>query len=165
MRIFHNKSCPVLKIVVNLEQDQSRIAADTEFIPLKHPNIKRKYKQSDEWLEYINNMVRSIIGSMHGRKFKIIKAYPSNKSYTYYIRFQPTDKQGNVWNQELELQIELRDHSSNTHESFGETTSRLFVHSYNLNGKTYKQLMQLMNEIWRILDDLQDGDFSTFMTE
>ena len=101
---------------------------------------------------------------MQGRKFKILKAYPSKKSYIYYIRFQPADKQGDLWDQELQLQIELRDHISDTHTDIGEVTPELLVKTYYLNGKTERDIMSLMRDIFKILDDLEDGDFNSFLS-
>ena len=157
---------PKLRIIVDItySEVQVQVAASSDFKELKHPSIKRKFKKSDEWLKQVNDLVRSIIGSMNGKKFKIIKACPSNKSYTYYIRFQPSDKNGDLWDQELELQIELRDHASKTHASVGEITNRFLVKTYYLEDKTYKDMLALMREIWRILDDLQNGDFSSFVS-
>lgn len=154
---------PVLHIYIDLTEKTANVAASTEFVEMHHPSIKRKYKKSDEWLKHVNDLARSIIGSMQGRKFKINKVWTSKKSYTYYIRFQPADKNGDLWRQELELQIELRDHISSTHLDIGEVNSDLLVKAFYLEGKSYRDMYTLMQTIWRILDDLQKGDFSSFL--
>ena len=154
---------PILHIVVELTEDNSNVAASTNFVEMKHPSVKRRYKQSDEWLKHVNDLARSIIGSMQGRHFKINRVWTSKKSYTYYIRFQPADKNGDLWRQELELQIELRDHTSSTHLDIGEVNSDLLVRAFYLEGKSYRDMYALMQTIWKILDDLQKGDFSSFL--
>lgn len=173
-RLVTNSTIPTLNIVVDLNINEMRVAASEEllpdsdvkfeFIPMRHPNIKRKKQQSDEWLRHVNDLVISILGSMQGRKFKILEKYPSKKSYTYYIRFQPTDKAGNLWDTELQLQIELRDHVSDTHEDFGNVAKQLFVRTYYLENKSYHDMYGILREIWKILDDLQMGNFSSFGT-
>ena len=164
MKRYIRNSIPTLYIVIDLTTSTVNVAASDDFAELKHPSIKRKFRQSNEWLKHVNDLARSIIGSMQGRKFKILKAYPSKKSYTYYIRFQPADKQGDLWDQELQLQIELRDHISDTHTDIGEVTPELFVKTYYLNGKTERDMMSLMRDIFKILDDLENGDFNSFLS-
>ena len=162
-RHIHN-TMPTLYIVIDLTTSTVNVAAaEDDFVELKHPSIKRKFRRSNEWLKHVNDLARSIIGSMRGRKFKIVKAYPSKKSYTYYIRFQPADKQGDLWDSELQLQIELRDHVSDTHTDIGEVTPELFVKTCYLNGKKERDMMSLMRDIFKILDDLEDGDFNSFL--
>lgn len=163
-RYIRKNKIPTLRIIIDIDAPIYNIAAsDNDFVELKHPSIKKKFKQSDEWLKQVNDLARSIIGSMQGRKFNIIKAYPSKKSYTYYIRFQPADKNGGLWDQELQLQIELRDHVSKTHDDIGEVAPELFVKTYYLNGKSERDMMSLMRDIFKILDDLADGDFNSFL--
>ena len=159
----NSKSVPVMKIIVEVFDAEAKIAASDDFRELTHPSVKRRYKKSDEWLRQVNDLVRSIIGSMQGRNFKIIKAYPSSKSYTYYIRFQPTDKNGDLWDQVLEFQIELRDHTSKSHKDIGQVTENLLVKTYYLEDEQYKNAYLLMKEIWRVLDALKLGDFSSFL--
>lgn len=131
-------------------------------VELFDPSVTCKHKKSDEWLKNLNDLVRSIIGSLQGRGFHILKAKPSKKSYTYYIVFQPVDKNGDLWDTELSLQLELRDHVSSTHSDKGSITKDLIVKTYYLEDKSYKGMLALLRELWRIFDRLQDGDFSAF---
>lgn len=158
-----NQHILTMKLVIDIKYKTTQIAADVEFKELTHPNIKRKYKKSDEWVKQVNDIVRSIIGSMQGRKFKIVKAYPSKKSYTYYIRFQPADKNGDLWDQVVEFQIELRDHRSDDHEDIGQVTEQLLVKTYYLGDKQYLDAYKLMKSVWKLLDQLSKGDFSSFI--
>ena len=164
MKRVINNSDLVLTLYVDVWDNSSQVAAAQDIPELRHPSIKRKLRQSDEWLDHVNDLVRSIVGSMKGRRFQNIEAWPSKKIYTYYISFQPTDKSGAVWDKKLTLQIELRDHRSKTHDDVGAVTENLIVKTYYLNGKTYRDMMDLYREIWRILDDLQNGDFSSFLS-
>lgn len=156
------KSIPTLHIVIDITDSESGVAASVDFKELKHPSGKKKYRRSDEWLDQVNDLVRSIIGSMQGRKFKILDAKPSNKSYTYYIRFQPADRDGNLWDQELEIQVELRDHRSKTHEDSGFISSKLLVKAFYLDNNLMANGYELMKEMWAIMDQLSEGDFSAF---
>ena len=163
MKRYIKSAVPAVKITIELSSIvDAPIAASEDFTMLTHPNVKRRYKKTDEWLKEVNDIARSIIGSMQGRNFKIIKAYPSHKSYTYYIRFQPTDTNGDLWDQILEFQIELRDHPSKSHTDLGQVSENLLVKTYYLDDEQYKNAYALMQEIWRMLDDLQKGDFSSF---
>ena len=154
---------PTLKIIVDIYDAEAKIAASDDFIEMKHPSIKKKYRQSDEWLKHVNDLARSILGSMKGRKFNILRAEPSNKSYTYYITFQPANKDGDIWEQDLELQLELRDHVSKTHSDLGAISEKLIVRTYYLNGKTYSDMLAVLKEVWHILDELQEGNFESFV--
>lgn len=155
---------PTLHIIIDItEYTADVVASSLEFKEMQHPSIKRKFKKSDDWLKEVNDLARSIYGSMISRKFSITKCEPSKKSYTYYIRFQPADKNGDLWDAELELQIELRDHPSETHDDLGQVTHDLFVKTYYLDDAEYKNMMDLFRAIRKILDDLQQGDFSSFM--
>ncbi len=160
-RYTRKTKLPVLHIIIELSETDN-IAASVDFKEMTQPSIKHKYKKSDEWLKYVNDLARSIYGSMLARKFNITKAEPSNKSYTYYIRFQPSDKNGDLWDSDLELQIELRDHTSKTHSDLGQVTSDLLVKTYYIENMQYKDMMSLFRKIRSILDDLQNGDFSSF---
>lgn len=164
MKRYIRNSIPTLYIIIDLAASTINVAASDDFVELQHPSIKKRYKHTDSWLKHVNDLARSIIGSMQGRHFKILKAYPSKKSYTYYIRFQPADKRGDLWDQELQLQIELRDHFSKTHTDIGEIAPELFVKTYYLNGKNERDMMSLMKDIFRILDDLENGDFNSFLS-
>ena len=77
--------------------------------------------------------------------------------------FQPADKEGNLWDETLALQIELRDHISDSHTDLGQVTQDLFVKTYYLNDKKYENMMSLFREVRNILTDLQKGDFSSFI--
>lgn len=161
-RFIKADSIPTLHIIIQLDPT-SDIAASVDFKEMTHPNVKQKFKKSDEWLKQVNDLARSIYGSMIARKFEILKAEPSKKSYTYYIMFQPADKEGNLWDDTLALQIELRDHISDSHTDLGQVTQDLFVKTYYLNDKKYENMMSLFREVRNILTDLQKGDFSSFM--
>lgn len=161
--IHSTNSVPTLHIVIDISEEGAPVAASVEFKEMHHPSVKREFKKSDDWLKYVNDMARSIYGSMISRKFNITKAEPSKRSYTYYIRFQPADKNGDLWDQELELQIELRDHVSQTHEGLGQVTENLLVKSYYIEGESYRTGWEVMKEIWKILDKLQQGDFTSFI--
>ena len=156
------KNIPTVHIYIDYVDVIDDIAAATEFKELQHPNIKRRYKKSDEWLKKVNDLARSIIGSMQGRKFKIIDAHPSKKSYTYYIRFQPADKNGDLWDQVLEFQIELRDHISKNHPDIGPASSKLFIKAYYIDDASYRNMYEIMQALWNVMDELEIGNFSSF---
>ena len=153
------KPTPTLHIVIEIRDADVQVVASDEFQELKHPNIKKSKKKSDWWLKQVND----IVGSIKGRKFKILKAYPSKKSYTYYIQFQPTDREGNLWDQELELQIELRDHTSETHLDLGQVGENFFVKAYYLEDELVEGPYKLMQKIWKILDECREGNFDAFL--
>lgn len=151
-----------VKIVLEITyKDDSIAASDSE--PLKHPSIRKSRKKSDLWLREINNLVGSLLGTMKGKKFNIIKAYQSGKSYAYYIRFNPADKDGNLFNQELVFQIELRDHTSLTHgDKYDSSQGHLFMKAYYYDDKKYTNLFDLLTDLYKLLDELQEGNFNAF---
>ena len=154
--IQSSSNIPTLHVIIELTESNIRIAASDEFEEITHPSVRRKYKKSDEWLKHVNDLVRSILGSMRGRGFHILQARPSKKSYTYYILFQPVDENGDVWSTELGLQLELRDHVSNSHTDLGQVTKNLIVNTYYLEDKSYRDMTAILKELWRIFDDLQN---------
>jgi len=162
MKRYIKSKLPTLHIVIELSAQSDDVAASVEFKDMTHPAVKRKFQKSDEWLQHVNDLARSIYGSMIARKFDVFKAQPSKKSYTYYLAFRPADKDGNLWDRELGLQIELRDHMSSTHDDIGEVTTKFIVKTYYLENKSYRDMSDMLREIWRILDDVQKGDFSSF---
>lgn len=154
---------PKLRLIVELtDSNDAEIVAATNDDVLHHPSVKREYKKSDGWLNIVNDFIKSIIGSMQGRKFKIIKKGASKKSYTYYILFQPADQNGNLWDQELELQIELRDHRSKTHGE-GAISPKLLVKTYYIGEDAFDSTLSIMKHLWSVMDDLSLGDFSSFV--
>ena len=162
-RFIGNKQVPTLHIYIDLNKKSQPVAADSDFEEMKHPSVKRKYQKSDEWLKEINDLARSIYATMKGKKFNIIRAWPSKKSYTYYIRFQPADKNGDLWDCELQLQIELRDHLSETHADVGEVTDDLVVRSFFIEDTQYRSMFDVYNEVRKLLVQLQDGDLDAFL--
>lgn len=154
---------PTLHIYIDIYAEDVGVVASVEPMELRHPNIKKKYKKSDEWLKQVNDIVRSIYSGMVARKFKILKAKPSNKSYTYYFKFQPTDENGDLWDATLELQLELRDHVSTTHGDLSDVSKDIRFRTYYIEDNEYRNAMSMLKEICNIFDDLQKGDFSTFV--
>lgn len=66
-----------------------------------------------EWLKYVDDLARSIISCINGNHFKLTKAFPSKKSYTYYIRFKPTNETGKISHKEFQFRLQLRESTSN----------------------------------------------------
>lgn len=66
-----------------------------------------------EWLKYVNDLARSIISCINGNHFKLTKAFPSKKIYTYYIRFKPTNESGKISHNEFQFRLQLRECSCN----------------------------------------------------
>lgn len=162
MKRYIHSSIPTLHVVIELSEETRPIAASVEFKEMTHPSVSKKYRQSDEWVRNVNDLARSIYNSMIARKFDVFKSQASKKSYTYYLGFRPADKEGNLWDQELGLQIELRDHVSKTHEDSGQVTEKFIVRTFYLEGQLYSDMFKLLQQIWLILDDVQRGDFSSF---
>lgn len=164
MKKYTNKYSyvPTLHVYIDLNDADTPVAASVEFREMRQPSIKRKLKRSDEWLKQVNDLAKSLYSSMVSRGFEVTRAEPSKRSYTYYIRFQPCDRNGDLWDQTLELQIELRDHVSKTHDDIGQLSKDLFVKAFYLEDAQYKNMWELFRQLRHILDDLQDGDFSSF---
>lgn len=125
-------------------------------------SISRRNKKSAAWVKTVNGLIVATIDALQSRRFLIIDAYPSKRSYTYYIRFQPVDKYGDIILEELQLQIELRDHVSHTHPSEGQVSDNLFIKSFTIENTVYPDVWTTLQEIIVILEQAQQGDISAF---
>lgn len=162
-RYVHNNSdVTIIRIYVNVYDDSNYVAAagQENFDKMeKHPSINKKHKRTDAWLSELNDLAASVFMALKGRNFNIIRQWYSKKSYTYYYRFQPVDVNGQLIDKEYEIQIELRDHPSSTHEDHGLVTPNLVIKSYDLDDERYSNRIQLLKAVWHLLDELQKGNF------
>lgn len=165
-----SKSVPTLHIYVDIEAAIMPLAAasgidfDNLEIFSKNKSIARRYKKSKNWLTPVTQMIRRILKSMDERGFNLISYKDSPQSYTYYIKFKPVDTEGNIINKELQLQIELRDHTSKTHTE-GKINDKLYVKAYYIENTEYPNTAEVLIAVYQILDKLQKGDFSDFGVE
>lgn len=161
-RVMNNSDIKVIHVAIDIEYSQGYVAASgqEEFQKMpSHPSIKKENKKPDEWLDELNDLAESIFVAIHGRGFYLAKEWYSKKSYTYYYRFQPTDAEGNIIEETIEIQVELRDHRSKTHHEHGELASNLFLKTYYLEDNQYSNRFNLLKAIWNLLDELKKGNF------
>lgn len=161
MKLFVGDRIPTIHIYIDVEHAISNVAA-SEFVEMTHPSIKKKFKKSDEWLKQVNDLARSIISFINGRHFKLIKAAPSKKSYTYYIRFQPIGVNGEVLGGEFQFQLELRDHASGTHIDNGMVNDDIVVRAIYLENIEYTSRIALLTKIKDALTEMQKGNIDAF---
>lgn len=98
------------------------------------------------WLKYVNDLARSIISCINGNHFKLPKAFPSKKIYTYYIRFKPTNESGKVSYNEFQFRLQLRECSCNK------------VPIFYLEATEYISRIQLLRTINDLLKEMRTGN-------
>ena len=165
-RYIKTKPIKIIKITIDIDYSGSYVAASgqEQFSKmLGHPSIKKRYKRTDEWLNDLNDLAASIFMAIKGRKFNLLKQWYSKKSYIYYFRFQRIDDSGNIYDQEFEIQLELREHPSKTHDDHGEITPNIAIKSYNLDDARYSNRIELLKAIWQLLDELEKGNYDALM--
>ena len=146
---------PILHIYVDVESVALNVAAssgidfDNLEIFSKNKSIARRFKKSDNWLTPVIQLIRRILKSMDERNFNLIKYKDSGDSYTYYIKFQPADEQGKIINQELILQIELRDHVSKTHAD-GAVSDTFSIKAYYIEDKEYPDTVEILTAVYNL---------------
>lgn len=76
--------------------------AASEYV--NHPKtVSKKDKLSDEELAALDGLVAQILKMLNKFNFTISKKTQSPKSYTYYIKFTPTDANGDEWEYDAEI--------------------------------------------------------------
>ena len=150
------KDCIELVVTINIET-RTHVAASA----VNHPkSIKQAKKLSDSKLLILNDIVSSVLSVIQSYNFAIIKKYQSNKSYTYYIWFQPQAEDG----QKLTpVKIVFRisgDHDSKSIDDNIAEGTQVVVRSFLTGDEEYKDIFVLMSKIDKICKGLSEGDVS-----
>lgn len=146
----------LIEIVFNYEVDTDKVAASER---VKHPmNIKKRDRLSDDQLKIFNDLVDSMIAPLVKRNFKINKEYQSKRGYSYYVDFNPVNREGDPFEESVRILFRASDHDIK-HGEEGFVNEDLILKSFTLFGQTYTDPFSLQRKIIDICEHLMDGDF------
>ena len=87
-----------IEIVVYVDPS---LPQDIAAVNLNHPHSK--FKLTDSELRVYADFVESMISPIQAHEFKITESYQSKKSYAYYVKFYPVDKEGEILDADRQL--------------------------------------------------------------
>lgn len=154
----------VLKIVVEIgpnEADQSESIAASGLQYLREPNLKEHLRLDSMDLEKLDSVIGKVLALVKKYEFHLISHKQSPKSYAYYIRFIPTDANGDEWEYPASIQFELRDHSRNDGNGSGWVSVKLYVQVFKVGDKTCFSTATTIAEVRKVLNQLKKGDYSS----
>lgn len=146
-----------IEIVVYVDPS---LPQDIAAVNLNHPHSK--FKLTDSELQVYSDFVESMISPIQAHEFKITESYQSKKSYAYYVKFYPVDKEGKILDQ-VNVIFRLAEHRSKTidHSSNSSSNkSRRFIKSFVINDLVYTDPLAFQNRVDYLCDRLQEGDYS-----
>lgn len=146
----------IIEIVFNYEPDVSNVAASSR---VNHPkNVKKRDRLSDEQLKIFNDLVDSMIAPLIKRRFRINKEYQSKKGYSYYVDFNPVNREGVLFDESVRILFRASDHDIK-HGEEGFVNEDLVLKSFTLFGEIYTDPFSLQRKVIDICEHLMDGDF------
>lgn len=149
---------PTLEILLTIGQ-LDQIAAASK---IKHPaSISKEYLLTDEQLQILNDIVDTTITNILYYNFKIVSEYQSKKSYSYYIRFKPVDK-NNEPLPDFKIVFKLANHpikGRNTKQPERST----FIKSFIVNDEVYTNPIEFISKIQKVCESISEGDYSVLL--
>lgn len=150
----------VLRVVVDVvPQYEYSVAASTAYI--QDRSIKRKLKLTKQQIEELNELVDKTLMLISSFDFKLIANYQSKRSFSYYIKFVPTDRNGDEWEYPSRIQFEIRDHISNSHMENGDASIGVKTFVFHVGGRTSFNTRGVLDSIKDTCYRLQNGDYSS----
>ena len=157
----------IIDITMLVDFDLSSIAA-SDFVV--HPqNVKKQYLVSDDDLAEYSAMIEMIFNRISRMGFEILDHKQSKKSYSYYIDFLPKDKYGNYWDEAVRIRFRISNHSNGADKfkavfdpEDGTAQQDLLVKPFVLGKKHYPTPYSLVKGVEKVLNNLQNGDYSDF---
>ena len=153
----------VLDIIMTVGPRDALNVAATKIV---HPkNIKRKYLMSADSLAEYDDMICMVVNRIEYKGFEILDEKQSSKSYAYYVDFLPKDENGNYWDACIRIRFRIADHDNhsmdypNTRNNNSEAY-KLVRKSFVLGDDEYPTPYSLVKGVEKILDNLQNGDYS-----
>ena len=155
----------ILKVVIELGYqsvpNQAALAASEDYI--KRKQLAKEYQLTSDQIDELNHLIHRTIGTIIQHDFEIIKKYQSSESYTYYIRFIPTDYAKRPLKFPVQVQFEIRDHLVSSHPTEGRLGKRITVRAFYVGDKECFTTEGTFVEIRNICDDLKRGDYSSLI--
>ncbi len=149
----------ILPITVCFDAEGTDIAASDDLV--SHPkNIKRKYRFSEDQLAAFNDIISTVCSVLKSHHFKVTKTYQSKKSYSYYIHFYPTDKNGDMWDESIVIVFSIREHSNKSISDGIIDSHEAYVKTFLVGSKKYEHGIDVMKAVRSICDRLSEGDYS-----
>lgn len=163
-----DESIYVLNVVMDIgsirgaDSAAMSIAASENYIK-RNPRLIDAYQLLEEQIKELNHLIHRVIETLVQHDFDIVKHYQSSLSYTYYVRFIPTDLLGRKPKNKFQIQFEIRDHIVNSHPTEGQLGNRLFVRAFYVGDKTCFDTTGTFEEIRHICDRVKRKDYSDFI--
>lgn len=143
------------------------IEAILEFETVETRAARRIFNRDDDYTEeelaIYSDFIDTVYSIVASYNFNIKEDRQSNKSYSYYIVFEPTDTNGNPFEGGIKFEIVFRisDHRNSGSRDF--LNSKKLVKSYIYDGEHFSNLYDIMVKVDKDCRLAQAGDFSSIV--
>ena len=142
-----------IEIIIDVAYDFEKIAAAIE-----HPvNISKRKRVSETKLNILNEIVYSVMSTIHAHGFKVISTRQSKKSYSYYVKFWPITDDGHRLFP-IEFMFRISDHNMKQNE-FKESTIMRII-NLQFGGVDFNNSVDLIVAADEICKGLKQGDLT-----